>query len=143
LGTIETATELPRGRRFEAIVGTDVLHHVDLDRWLPRLRETLRESGKVVFSEPGALNPAWYPFLLLRHDFGIERRIVHSNIRYLRRAFERHGFGYVRIAGLGLLPRPLFRFSAAVCRANDEAGDLCLLRWFAYRYIVSATAVRR
>lgn len=138
LDGIETVRELPCAGRLPAIVGADVLHHVDLGECLPRIRASLRSDGRVVFSEPGALNPAWYPFLLLRHDLRIERRIVYNHVWGLRRAFERHGFCDVRIAGLGLLPRPLFRFRESICRRNDAAGNMRVLRWFAYRYIVEA-----
>lgn len=37
LHAIETATVLPSAGRFAAIVGSDVLHHVDLDVQLPRI----------------------------------------------------------------------------------------------------------
>ena len=60
-----TASHLPDDRRFDAIVGTDILHHVDLDAYLPLLRNALRVGGRLVFSEPGGLNPAWYVYLPL------------------------------------------------------------------------------
>jgi 2-polyprenyl-3-methyl-5-hydroxy-6-metoxy-1,4-benzoquinol methylase len=135
---IETASALPDVGCFAAIVGTDVLHHVDLEVHLPRIHGLLRTGGKAVFSEPGALNPAWYVYLALFHDLRLERRIVTCNLLQLRRTFERHGFRAVRITGLGLLPRPLFGWSRAACRRHDSMGNWPLFRWFAYRYVIEA-----
>jgi len=136
---IETASALPEVGRFAAIVGTDVLHHVDLDVQLPRLHRLLRAGGKAVFSEPGAFNLAWYVYLALFHDLRIERRIVTCNLVQLRRTFERHGFREIRITGLGLLPRPLFGWAHAACRWHDSMGNWPLFRWFAYRYVIEAS----
>ena len=138
LPPIRTETSLPSGERFAAIVGADVLHHVDLHEHLPRIHAALHDGGKAVFSEPGALNPSWYVYLALLHDVRVEKRIVTCNVFTLRRTFERHGFRDVRITGLGLLPRPWFGSSERVCRRHDAIGNWPVLRWFAYRYVVEA-----
>ena len=138
LPTIRTAFRLPQGEHFGAIVGADVLHHVDLDTYLPQLHALLREGAKAVFSEPGGLNPAWYVYLPLFHDLQIEKRIFTCNPFTLRRSFERHGFRRLRITGLGLLPRPFFRWDSRACRWHDGIGNVPLLKAVAYRYIVEA-----
>lgn len=138
LRSIQTATTLPSSGRFPAIVGADVLHHVDLDEYLPRIHDLLMERGKAVFSEPGAMNPAWYLYLPLFHDLRVERRIVTCNLHGLRRKFERFAFRDVRITGLGLLPRPLIRATPRALRWHDEIGNWPVLRWFAYRYLIEA-----
>ena len=105
LSTIATAATLPATRRHHAVVGADVLHHIKMNDYLPRIRAALQPGGKAIFSEPGAFNPAWYVYLAIQHDLRIERRIVTCNLVHLRRAFEQHGFADVRITGIGLLPR--------------------------------------
>ena len=102
------------------------------------MRSALRDGGRVIFSEPGALNPAWYVYLSFFHDWRIEKRLVTSNLVHLRRAFDRHGFRDVRITGLGVLPRPLFGWSSTACRWHDALGDVPLLKWLAYRYVIEA-----
>jgi 2-polyprenyl-3-methyl-5-hydroxy-6-metoxy-1,4-benzoquinol methylase len=139
LHSIETATSLPTVGSFPAIVGSDILHHVELDEYLPQLHALLRDGGKAVFSEPGALNPSWYALFLLRRAMQVERRIVHCNLRTLRKAFERHGFRDVRFTGVGLLPRPFFGWGETACRLHDRSGDLPLLKWFSYRFLIEAT----
>lgn len=116
LHAIETATVLPSAGRYAAIVGSDVLHHVELDAQLPRIYGLLRTGGKVVFSEPGAFNPAWYVYLGLFHDLRVERRIVTCNLVQLRRTFARHGFREVRITGPGFCPA---RFSGGRTPSAD------------------------
>jgi hypothetical protein len=115
------------------------LRDVELDEYLPQLHALLRDGGKAVFSEPGALNPSWYALFLLRRAMQVERRIVHCNLVTLRKAFERHGFRDVRFTGVGLLPRPFFGWGETACRLHDQGGNLPLLRWFAYRYLIEAT----
>ncbi|MBA3276052.1 MAG: class I SAM-dependent methyltransferase [Chloroflexia bacterium] len=139
LPSIQTSTTFPDSGPFAAVVGADVLHHVDLDDYLPNLQAVLAEGGKAVFTEPGGMNPIWYAYLSIFYDMKVERRIVHCNLATLRRKFERHGFRDVKISGVGLLPRPLFGWSNAACRLHDRSSNLPILRWVAYRYLIEAT----
>jgi 2-polyprenyl-3-methyl-5-hydroxy-6-metoxy-1,4-benzoquinol methylase len=138
LPDVTVSTTLPAGQAFSAIVGADILHHVDLDDCLPELYKALEPGGRLVFTEPGGMNPVWYVYLSLAYDFRVERRIVHSNLRTLPKAFVRHGFRDVRITGIGLLPRPVFGRSRALCEWHDRAGNVPIARWFAYRYLIEA-----
>ena len=141
LHDVEVATELPEGT-FPAVVGADVLHHVKLSVYLPRIHHMLRDGGVAVFSEPGAFNPAWYVYLPLQHDMRVEARIVTCNLATLRRSFRQHGFENISITGLGLLPRPVFGFRRSACRRHDAIGNWPGARWFAYRYIIRAEKAR-
>jgi 2-polyprenyl-3-methyl-5-hydroxy-6-metoxy-1,4-benzoquinol methylase len=136
-----TARDLPRHTRFDAVVGTDILHHVDLDQQLPVLHDALRNGGRLVFSEPGGLNPTWYVYLPMTAPWHIERGVRQITYRNLKRKLESSGFGDVSISGLGLLPRPFFNWSARLSKLNDRLGNLPLARLFAYRYIIAAGAV--
>ena len=139
LNTIETSTTFPVNGTFAAVVGADVLHHVNLDEYLPKIHALLPEGGKAVFTEPGGMNPLWYAYLSIFYDMRVERRIVHCNLATLRRKFTQHGFREVNISGVGLLPRPLFGWSNTACQRHDRSGNLPILRWFAYRYLIEAT----
>ncbi|MGC4189962.1 MAG: class I SAM-dependent methyltransferase [Thermomicrobiales bacterium] len=139
LPSIETSTELPTDRTFAAVVGGDVLHHVDLDEFLPRFHDLLDDGGILVFTEPGGMNPAWYPYLAIVADLRVERRIVFCNVWTLRTKLRRHGFRRIDIRGVGILPRSLFGWSERACRINDRLGNLPILRWFAYRYLIVAS----
>ena len=45
-----TSHEFPAGKKFKAIVGTDILHHVNFDEYFPKLYEALEPGGKIIFS---------------------------------------------------------------------------------------------
>jgi 2-polyprenyl-3-methyl-5-hydroxy-6-metoxy-1,4-benzoquinol methylase len=139
LPPIQTSLVFPSQGTFPAIVGADVLHHVDMDEYLPKIYAALREGGKVVFTEPGALNPTWYVYLSLFYDMAVEKRIVHNNLITLHRKFKQYGFRDVRITGLGLIPRPFFNWMHAACRLHDALGNLPGPKLFAYRYIIEAS----
>jgi SAM-dependent methyltransferase len=135
-----TSRQLPRHKRYDAVVGTDILHHVDLDQYLPALHDALRPGGRLVFFEPGGLNPTWYVYLPLTAPWHIEKGVRRCTYHNLRRKLAAHGFGEASVTGLGLLPRPFFNWSTRLSRLNDTLGDLPLLKLFAYRYIVEARA---
>jgi SAM-dependent methyltransferase len=42
---------------FDAVYGSSVLHHLDLDRALREVFRVLRPGGRMVFTEPNILNP--------------------------------------------------------------------------------------
>ncbi len=43
--------------RFDAVYGSSVLHHLDLDRALREVFRVLRPGGRMVFAEPNIVNP--------------------------------------------------------------------------------------
>ena len=135
-----TAHHLPQHKAFDAVVGTDILHHVDLDAHLPALRNALRPGGRLVFSEPGGCNPTWYVYLPLTAPWHIEKGVRRCTYFNLRRRLAAHGFSNASVTGLGLLPRPFFNWSKTLSRLNDAAGNWPLVKLFAYRYIIEASA---
>lgn len=42
---------------FDAVIGSSVLHHLDLERALPEISRVLKDKGKIAFCEPNMLNP--------------------------------------------------------------------------------------
>jgi SAM-dependent methyltransferase len=42
---------------FEAVIGSSVLHHLDIGRALPRIFSLLSPGGRMCFAEPNFLNP--------------------------------------------------------------------------------------
>jgi len=140
LAPVTTSTALPDSGLYAAVVGADVLHHVDMNHYLPKIRMLLGSRGKLVFTEPGGLNPAWYVYLSIFHSMSVERRIVFNNVWYLRRALRQSGFHNVKVTGIGLFPRPMFGKNARLCDWHDRLGNMPVLRWFAYRYLIEAEA---
>lgn len=139
LANIQIATEFPTDRKFKYVVGTDILHHVSLNNTLPQVYDSLQEGGKVVFSEPGALNPSWYVYLSVASSWSVERGLMHSTYTGLIKSFQKHGFNSVAITGLGFFPTPLFNFSNRLSQLNDRIGNVFPLKHLAYRFIIEAT----
>lgn len=52
--------------RFDAVIGSSVLHHLDLEAAVPRTFELLRSGGRMSFAEPNLLNPQVYLSLRFR-----------------------------------------------------------------------------
>jgi SAM-dependent methyltransferase len=94
VGNVETGEGL-EGRRFDAVVGVSVLHHVDLRATLEHTFSLLGRSGCFAFSEPNSLNPqvwaernvSW--LARRRHVLPHERAFTAAG---LRAAMERAGF---------------------------------------------------
>ena len=54
---------------FDAVIGSSVLHHLDLDRALPKVLRLLKPGGRLSFAEPNMLNPQVYCERHFRHFF--------------------------------------------------------------------------
>ena len=42
---------------FDAVIGSSILHHLDLDPSIGRMKELLKKGGRISFAEPNMLNP--------------------------------------------------------------------------------------
>lgn len=136
--SLYTATKFPKNIQFDAIVGSDILHHVNLDECLETLYTSLKKNGRIIFSEPGAFNLSWYVYLPLSRNWNIEKGVITCSLNNLTKKLTYHNFKNIHITGFGLLPRPFLNFSVAACKLNDALGHVGILKYFAYRYIVEA-----
>lgn len=134
-----TSDSIALNLNFPAIIGADILHHIDLDRYLPIFYRSLKKGGKIIFSEPGAFNLSWYIYLPLASKWSIEKGVINCNYFNLKRMLKKYGYRNIKITGFGLLPRPFFNFSKRLCILNDFLGNFPILNLFAYRYIIEAT----
>ena len=135
---LSCATYFPRGP-FDAVVGTDILHHVDINRELHTMRKALQKSGVLIFSEPNILNISWTIFISLFLDWQVEKGIVFCNYFTLRKLLKTHNFRRIVISGHGLLPPPLFNKAPFLQKVNYFLGNPPILRLFAYRLLIFAS----
>lgn len=138
LKNLSTSGELPENETFDAIIGADILHHVEIDHELPKLFAALKKGGKIIFSEPSAYNIAWYLYLLFASEWSVEKGILQCRLGNLLNLCRKHGFKNVSVTGMGLLPTPLFNATPALCDWNYKAGNMPLLKIAAYRYLLVA-----
>jgi len=57
---------------FDAVIGSSVLHHLDIERALSKMFDLLKPGGRISFAEPNMLNPqvfcerhfrSWFPYV--------------------------------------------------------------------------------
>lgn len=124
--------------KFDVIVGSDILHHVNLDKYLKLFKTRLVNDGLLIFSEPNILNPSWFVFISLFLNWREERRIIFcSSINVINKLIN-YGFKNIKLKGLGLLPPIFFNKFPLVAKINYWLGDLPLLKLFSYRIIFQA-----
>ena len=104
LGQFESAEF---GPPFDAIVGSSILHHLDVARALGRSHELLKAGGRMAFAEPNMLNPQVFAERAFRFLPPFNRYMSPDEtafIRFrLRGLIERAGFIDVRIVPFDFL----------------------------------------
>jgi SAM-dependent methyltransferase len=83
---------------FDAVIGSSVLHHLDLERSWPRMFSLLKPGGRLSFAEPNMLNPQIYCERHFRRFFPHVSPDESAFVRKrLRRDLEDAGFASVSI----------------------------------------------
>lgn len=128
------------GSGFDAVVGSDVLHHINIKNVLPKIYFVLKPGGKIAFSEPNPLNIFWYIHYFIKQiPWKIESGILqntNSNLNYL---LKTNLFKNRNISGHGFFPTRLFILFPNLCYFNCMIlGNISILRPWAYRFIISA-----
>ncbi len=119
--------DLEAAEPFDAVIGSSVLHHLDLDTALPQLVRLLRPGGWCSFAEPNMLNPQVF---LERHVPYLRKRLHVSpdETAFVRWRFAGmlaiHGLEDVRITPFDWLhpftPPPLIGGVLAVSRVFER-----------------------
>jgi len=130
--------KFPKGKKYDYILGTDIIHHIDIDKYFKLFNNHLKKGGKIIFSEPNSWNISWWIFILLFLDWKQERGIIQINNFNLIKRLKLIGFKNIKIMGLFFLPPMIFNWSPLLRKINIFLGDLPLLKLFAFRYIIVA-----
>ena len=128
---------------FDAIVGSSVLHHLEIDPALRRMHELLRPGGRLAFAEPNMLNPQVWMERRFRHwkRFQYVSPDETAFVRWrLSRTLADLGFIDIRISPFDWLhpatPSPLLGMVQGLGRVLEA---LPLVREGAGSLIISAT----
>ncbi|HBC72344.1 MAG: Methyltransferase type 11 [Candidatus Amesbacteria bacterium GW2011_GWB1_47_19] len=139
-GKLALMSRLPASPVADAVVGADILHHVDIRLLLPRVFSALRPGGTIAFSEPNAFYPLWYAhYLANRIPWAVEKGILQCTPSNLKTQFLKAGFSRVNISGHGLFPTRLLSSLPAACRSNAlGVSRFPYLAPFSFRLIIRA-----
>jgi len=129
----------PKGKKYDYILGADILHHVNIFKYFQLFNNRLKNGGKIIFSEPNVFNISWLIFISLFLDWQVEKGIFQINYFNLIKQLKRSGFKKVKIIGLFLIPPMLFNKVTFLRRVNLFLGNLPILKLFAFRYIITAS----
>lgn len=103
---------------FDTVVGSSVLHHLDIDKALPELFRVVRPGGLIAFTEPNMLNPQ---IMLQKNIPWIKARLGDSPDEtaffagQLQRALARQGFTDIRIEPFDFLHPAIPAVAVPVC----------------------------
>ena len=112
---------------FDAVYGSSILHHLDLEAALTEVARVLRPGGRMAFAEPNILNPqvvVMFKFGLTKKYFGVSPdEMAFSRFRAARAA-RAAGLAGVSVRPFDFLhpatPAPLIRVVEAMSRAVER-----------------------
>jgi len=136
---LKTANTINRKNYYSYIVGSDILHHIDINKYFMVLYKALKYDGKVIFSEPNSWHIFWWFFVIMFLNFNEEKGIVHCNCFSLRKELKQAGFRNIKIDGFGLFPPQIFANIKILLRLNNILGSLPILKCFSFRLIIEAS----
>jgi ubiquinone/menaquinone biosynthesis C-methylase UbiE len=127
---------------FDAVYGSSILHHLDVDVALAEAARVLRPGGRLAFAEPNILNPqvaVMFHLGLTKRYFGVSPdEMAFSRFRAARAA-RRAGLAEVSVRPFDFLhPATPPRLIGAVERLSRGAERLPLVREIAGSMLIAA-----
>lgn len=135
---IQIRKTFPKGEKYDYILGTDILHHIDINKYFELFSNHLKKGGRIIFSEPNSWNISWWVFIFLFLEWRQEKGLVQISYFNLIKRLNLNGFNKIKIVGLFLMPPMLFNKINWLRKLNLFLGDLPILKLFAFRYIITA-----
>jgi ubiquinone/menaquinone biosynthesis C-methylase UbiE len=127
---------------FDAVYGSSVLHHLDLERALREIFRVLRRGGRIVFAEPNIVNPqvaVMFHLGLTKRYFGVSPdEMAFSRFRAVR-ALQGAGFGEAHVRPFDFLhPSTPAALVSTVAGAGALAERVPVLREIAGSLLIQA-----
>jgi ubiquinone/menaquinone biosynthesis C-methylase UbiE len=126
---------------FDAVYGSSVLHHLDLDRALREVFRVLRPGGWAAFAEPNLLNPQvalMFNFAPTKPWFGVSPDEMAFTRFRAKRALRQAGYAESSVRPFDFLhPSIPAALVAGVARASDFLEGLPLVREIAGSFLLA------
>jgi len=141
--SLGNAEQMPfRESSFDAVYGSSILHHLNIDAALAEVHRVLRPGGRIVFAEPNILNPQvaiMFHLGLTKKYFGVSPdEMAFSRFRAAR-ALRSAGFTEVAVKPFDFLhPATPARAIGAVARVGRALETIPLFREIAGSMVITA-----
>ena len=127
---------------LDAVIGSSVLHHLDIPAALTNCKKLLARGGRIAFAEPNLLNPQVWMERNFRSLFPYVSEDESAIVRWtLRRQLEHAGFSQIAITPFDWLhpstPRPLIPLIDGAGRMVERVPGV---REFAGSVLITAVA---
>lgn len=145
--SLGNAEQMPfRDASFDAVYGSSILHHLNIDAALTEIHRVLRPGGRIAFAEPNILNPqvaVMFHLGLTKKYFGVSPdEMAFSRFRAAR-ALRGAGFTEIAINPFDFLhPATPARIMDAVARVGRALEAIPLLREIAGSMVITAMKPR-
>lgn len=135
---LKVVSRLEKGKKYDYIVGADVLHHIDIKKYFSIFKKHLKKGGKIIFSEPNPLNFSWLIFISLFLDWREEKGVFACNYFNLKSQLKKAGFSNIKLISFAFFPPQIFYFLKLgfLNKINYFLAKLSFIRLFSYRYII-------
>ena len=141
--SLGNAEQMPfREGSFDAVYGSSILHHLNIDAALAEVHRVLRPGGRIVFAEPNILNPqvaVMFHLGLTKKYFGVSPdEMAFSRFRAAR-ALRSAGFTEIAVKPFDFLhPATPARAIDTVARVGRALEAIPLLREIAGSMMITA-----
>ncbi|MCS6956759.1 MAG: class I SAM-dependent methyltransferase, partial [Patescibacteria group bacterium] len=88
---LKITKSLEKNKKYDYIIGTDVLHHINIKKYFSVFKRHLNKNGKIIFSEPNLLNISWLIFISLFLNWREEKGIFQCSYFYLKNYLKKTG----------------------------------------------------
>lgn len=141
--SLGNAEQMPyRNGSFDAVYGSSILHHLNIDAALLEVHRVLRPGGRMVFTEPNILNPQvaiMFHLGLTKKYFGVSPDEMAFTRFRAAQALRDAGFADIRVKPFDFLhPATPARMMDGVARAGRALEAIPVLREIAGSMMITA-----